>query len=334
MPKLYPEIYIPNLNNTDIAIAARMGILHTHQTNIVDQLKDLVRLWIQAKFFHNLPPNTGNTPILSQIWWIDGITPIRISDHDNFYQASIEQHTSLEPEKNKLIFLEKNYIEYPEGWRLNIIAAGEWNILSRYTIEQLIKNVWFRVSVAMMQDAVKNGQISRIHILRAGEKNAIKNELLSLDGSGTLIENNFRPEIHTANEWDIETIYHLFQSLKKSWQLKSRSRWYITRHIQRFIVAEIDTIPLWCVEIIPIDSTTIELGGLAVNAYFMNFKVGKRLIESVEEYAYVQSKNVISITGNQKLATILEARWYTRAEEFFLERANESPGKMLYFRKM
>lgn len=51
-----------------------------------------------------------------------------------------------------------------------------------------------------MQQAVADRKISRIHILRADQKDAVKNELLSLEGSGTLIENNFTPVVHSANE--------------------------------------------------------------------------------------------------------------------------------------
>lgn len=40
----------------------------------------------------------------------------------------------------------------------------------------------------------------------------------------------------------------------------------------------------------------------------MDYRIGKRLIEEVENYAFLQSKNIISVTNNQKLGGMFEAR--------------------------
>ncbi len=40
----------------------------------------------------------------------------------------------------------------------------------------------------------------------------------------------------------------------------------------------------------------------------MDFRIGKKLIEEVERFAYLQSKNVIAVTNNPKLGGMFESR--------------------------
>ena len=64
-------------------------------------------------------------------------------------------------------------------------------------------------------------------MLPAGVRNSIKNELFSIEGSGTLIGNNFgNPEIASANKNDEDIILWILKSSKSPY-LKARNKEYI-----------------------------------------------------------------------------------------------------------
>ncbi len=339
MPNYHFDTYLPLLQQSDIGIAVRSGILRDHQKNIVDQIQNLTRMGISLKLFHNIPQGTEANKLLK---WIDNdrwVTPVRISDHDDFYATSISTHGrpvwSDEHKKkmgNKLIFLESDHInDRRTKRRINILPA-ELILDTPEGLWKLIEDTRLRSALLLMAQAVTKNEIDRVHILRANRRNGLKEELFTLEGTWTMIEGNFKPEIGDAREWDITILFALLSAHKYSGQLKPRSMEYLAQYWGRFKVARVDDIPVGCVEIIPIDDNTIELWGIAVNLDFMDFRIGKRLIEDVENFAYLQSKNVIAITNNSKLWGMLEARGYIRAEHIFPERIALSPWKRLYLK--
>ncbi len=339
MPNYHFDTYLPLLQQADIGIAVRSVVLRDHQRNISEQLQDLVRMGISFKLFHNIPPWSESGKLLKGIEQNKWVIPIRISDHDDFYAASISNHGrpewSEEHKKkmwNKLIFLETDHINDHNKWRRINVLPAEIILDNPKWLWTLIEDTRLRSALILMaQSVVKNG-IDRIHILRANRRNGIKEELFTLEGVGTMIEWNFKPEIGDASETDVTTLFSLLSAHKYSGQLKPRSMDYLREYWGRFKVAKIDDVAVGCVEMIPIDNDTIELWGIAVNLDFMDYRIGKRLIEEVELFAYCQSKNIIAVTNNPKLGGMFEARWYIRAEHIFLDRIAQSPWKKLYLK--
>ncbi len=339
MPIYHFDTYLPLLQQADIGIAVRSGILRDHHKGIVNQLQDLVRMGINLKLFHNVPQGSEAWRLLKGIEQEKWINPVRISDHDDFYASSIKKHGrpawSEEHKRkmgNKLIFLETDHINDHNKWRRINILPAEVILDNPEWLWTLIEDTRLRSALALMAQAVMNNEINRIHILRANRRNGIKEELFTLEGVGTMIEWNFKPEIGDALESDITALFLLLSAHKYSGQLKPRSMDYLRQHWGRFKVARIDNVPVGCVEMIPINKDTIELGGIAVNLDFMDYRIGKRLIEEVESFAYLQSKNVIAVTNNPKLGGMFEARWYIRAEHLFSDRIAQSPWKKLYLK--
>lgn len=338
MPHYHFETYLPRLQASDITIAARKWILHDNHWVIVDQLRDLVRMNIRFRFVHNLPPNSWNNKVLSEFSEIPNMSVIRVSDHDDFYGASIDISSNEgalrrknEGLWNKLVFLENDHLTDEGGKRVNLLLADN---VATGQHRDVIENTNLRIALVLMSNAVQEGRVDRIHIIRAARKNALKDELFTLEWSGTLIDSNFVPDVWNAKETDQDTLFRLLEYHKHSGQLKPRDRAYIAEHFHRFLVAGVDGIPVGCVEVIPIDSNTIELAGIAVNAHFMDFRIWKKLVESVEEYAYLYSKNVISVTWNSRFAWMLESRGYIRGEQIFPERAAASPKKRLFYKRI
>lgn len=338
MPTYHFDTYLPLLQQADIGVAVRSGILRDNHRNIITQLQDLVRMGISLKLFHNVPQWSEAWRLLKGIEQEKWVTPIRISDHDDFYASSITSHGrpswSEEHKKkmgNKLIFLETDHINNRNKWRrINVLPAEI--ILNPEWLWALIEDTRLRSALTLMAQAVKENQIDRIHILRANRRNGIKEELFTLEGVGTMIEWNFKPEIGDALESDIMTLFLLLSAHKYSGQLKPRSMDYLREHWGRFKVARIDNVAVGCVEMISINNDTLELWGIAVNLDFMDFRIGKKLIEEVERFAYLQSKNVIAVTNNPKLGGMFESRWYVRAEHIFPDRIAQSPWKKLYLK--
>ncbi len=58
MPTLYPETYVPKLNETGIAIAVRSEVLGVHGGAVVAQLRNFVRFGLKAAFLHDFPPGS------------------------------------------------------------------------------------------------------------------------------------------------------------------------------------------------------------------------------------------------------------------------------------
>ncbi len=128
------------------------------------------------------------------------------------------------------------------------------------------------------------------------------NELFSIDGVGTIIEDDFsKPTIYPATEEEVDIIFGIFEIHKKEKYLKPRSKEYIREHLSSFYVAHIDKIPVGCVEIKEINPMTYELAGLAIIKTFLSFKIGATMIGYVEEKAALDGKKLVCITPNPNL---------------------------------
>ncbi len=124
---------------------------------------------------------------------------------------------------------------------------------------------------------------------------------------------------------DRERLFNLLFIGQTSGHIRPRSREYVEIHWNRFKVARVNGVIVGCVEIIPLDTSTIELGGIVIDPNFMNFHIGKRLIETVEIYALQEKKDVVAVTANPKLTSILEKKDYVLTGDLFPERIALSP---------
>lgn len=343
MSNYHFDTYLPLLEKADIAVATRAGILRKYESSVVRQLQELTRMWLRLKLFYNLAPGTEERRIISAISSNAWISLQRMDDHSDFYAESLQSHSkprgSLVHSKlwNKLIFLEEDHLHYKKnGKRIKILPPESiigWSPdVNRIPI--LIEDTRLRSRIALMAGTVLEWWIDRIHIVSVHKKEGLKDELFTLEWVGTLIERNFAPEIGEAKQQDVNTLFALLASHKYDGQLKPRSKEYLEENWSRFLVARVDGIPVGCVEIIPVDTEILELWWIAVNMEFHDFRIGRKLVEAVEEYAYLQNKDIITITNNPKFGVMVESRWFERAESLFLERSQKSSGKRIYFKSI
>ncbi len=138
----------------------------------------------------------------------------------------------------------------------------------------LIANVNFRDTMNRLCEKIEAGHCDRIHILPAG-KNVIKHGLFTVEGTGTMIADNYVEEFRQVQtDEDVAIVYRILTMYKRARFLKPRSKAYLSRNRQRFFVTAIDGIVVGCLEKKIVDERTVELGALAISTRFRNQRVG------------------------------------------------------------
>jgi len=317
-----------------MAFAVREWILRDHHDIITNDLKFIARKGMDVKLFHNIWINRWNRRFLREN--ISVKVPNIELERVPTWKWLYEHILSTKQNVDKLIILERQYLIWDEGKRINTISTDK---LQKAIKENDVYNLWisntnFMWDLLKICKSVEAWNVSRVHVLPAGRKNAIKHELFSIEGSGTLIGNNFwNPEIQAATEDDEDIILWVLKS-SKSLYLKTRSKQYIQENITNFHIAKIDNIPVWCVEIISIDSNTIELWALAVIQSFLSLKIGITLIKFIESIWKKQWKHIISLTNNKKLQDIYTWRWFEKESSGkYIEREKRSPWVQIFLLK-
>jgi len=323
MPRLYIEEYTRILAGRHVSIACREGVLRDHFTAIIHDIKFLNRQGIVTTLFHNMANRFANRRHFRSL---EGRLPetriIRMRSDTDFYTAVLDRKPVF-----KLIFLERKFLTDLKGRRLNTLNTR--NV--RDTLQGyggLIANANFRASLEKICNCIEAGQPDRVHILPA-RKHTIKHELFSVEGTGTLIANNFEesflPIVSLADEQLAAGILNLY---KAEGYLKPRDHAYIALHRNNFYMTQIDGIAVGCVELKPIDAQTAELGALAISVRFRGQRVGvftiKAFIAEARRRGY---KRVISLTQNPRLQSLYQSLGFIRLTPAeYAGRQAESPG--------
>ncbi len=330
MPKLYLEEYKKSLSGTDVLIACREGILRDHFDAIVQDIKFLDRQGVHTTFLHNLPNRFANRKhfqLLEKKLPNTNIVRAPTEFGEDFYDFVLNYREKIA----KIIFLERKYLTDDGGRKINTLTTGK----ARRLLEKkklpayghLVANVNFKNVFERICKKIECAMVERVHILPAG-RHKIKHELFSIEGSGTLIANNFSEtldRIHTED--DVNIILDIFESYKTQSFIKPRSREYVRGNRGNFIIAKIDGIVVGCVEKIDLDETTTELGALAVSSKFRNQQIGIFLIQRFLEEAINKGyERVISLTNNPKLQKIyLSSGFKARTPPDLKARKDRSP---------
>jgi N-acetylglutamate synthase-like GNAT family acetyltransferase len=152
-----------------------------------------------------------------------------------------------------------------------------------------------------------------VHILPV-RKNTIKHELFTVEGTGTLIANDFQeaflPIVSDEDQQLLAGILHLY---KAKGYLKPRDAAYIAAHRENFYMTQIDGIAVGCVELIPIDAETAELGALAISTRFRGQRVGVFTVNAfIAEARRRGYAKVISLTKNPRLQSLYKSLGFVR----------------------
>lgn len=327
MPRLYLAEYHRALAGKHICIACREGILRDNLQHIVADLKFLVRHGIQTTLYHNMANRFANQKHFRLLAnRLPETTIIRVTPEVDLYRHVLDREQSV----FKLIFLERKYLCDQKGHRINTLTT-------RDTIQktsEIVANINLVGALNQISNRISEGAYDRVHILPA-RKNTIKHELFTVEGTGTLIANNFEEKyLKAETDQDVEMIAGILDLYKKKGFLKPRDKHYLYDHRDRFRLTMIDGIAVGCLEGIEIDSRTIELGALAISTRFRNQRVGAYTVNAFEDEARQKGfKRIISLTNNPRLHALYNQLGFKQGDlPGYSARRASSPDVALFYK--
>ncbi|NCX49525.1 MAG: amino-acid N-acetyltransferase, partial [Gammaproteobacteria bacterium] len=143
--------------------------------------------------------------------------------------------------------------------------------------------------------------------LGAGIDGAILTELMTTDGTGTLIGSQPAAPVRQARVDDLPGLIHLLAPMEERGALVQRSRDKLEAEINHFFVIEQDGRILGSAALYPLDSGAAELAALAVDHATTEQSIGTKLLKHIEDQARALSiQNLFVLT--------------TQASDWFKER--------------
>ena len=333
MVQLYLNEYVKNLDGRTVCIACREGILRDHFNEIVADIKFLGRKGVVTTLFHNLPNRFANQKLLKKLEMrLPETRLIRITPEIDFYQAVLEYPDTV----YKLIFLERRYLIDNKGNKVNTLTTGRVRaaMADGAGFGDFIANVNFKDTMNCLCEKIEAGNCERIHILPAG-KNTIKHELFTIEGTGTMIADNFSEELRQVQtDEEVAIVHRILTIYRRSGYLKPRSKNYISDNRQRFFVTAIDGIVVGCLEQKILDERTVELGALAISTRFRNQRVGVFTVNAfIEKMAAQGYSRFLSLTKNPRLqALLLQLGFAEKSPSEYSRRQWESPDVPMFYK--
>ncbi len=331
MPRFYIQEYTRSLAGKTVCVACREGILRDNFSAVVADLKFLNRQGIKTILYHNVPNRFANQKYFRDL---DERLPetriIRLLPDLDIYNYVLDHEERV----HKLIFLERKALVDRQGRRISALTTQGVR-RSINTWGELIANVNFKGALERICTQIDAGHYDRVHIIPAG-RNAIKNELFTIEGYGSLIANNFleRFEPITAEE-DVRLINGILKLYKHEGFLKPRTEAYMRQFRANFYVTLIDDIVVGCVEKKVVDQDTVEIAALAISTKFRNQRVGVFTVQAFMERMRQQGfKRFISLTNNPRLIKLYATLGFHSCDRpEYQARQAESPNVAMFFKK-
>ena len=329
MPQLYIDEYTRALAGRTVCVGCREGLLRDHLQAIVSDLKFLNRLNINTVLYHNIANRAANHKYLQLLSErLHETRIVRIDSGEDFYSTVLDQNEKV----GKLIFLERKALIDQDGHKINTITT-EGLRQGIGALGDLIANTNFMGALEQICKKIDAGLYDRVHIIPAG-KNAIKYELFTIEGRGTLIANNFEETFKPVSSIDdVMLIDGILKLYKSEGYLKPRTKDYLLSHRKNYYVTLIDDIVVGCVERKIIDDVTIEIAALAISTRFRNQRVGVFTIKAIiQESIHQGYRRFISLTNNPRLQRLYEMMGFFRSSRpEYSARQAASPNVTMYF---
>ena len=332
MVQLYLQEYLKSLTGRRVCIACREGILRNHFKDIVSDIKFLSRKSIETTLFHNLPNRFANQKLIRELEQkLQATTIIRIAPESDFYQEVLDHPDTT----FKLIFLERHYLRDRRGYKINTFTTSRLRS-SLEDVGEVISNVNFKDAMSRICGKIEDGSCERIHILPAG-KNTIRHELFTVEGTGTMVADNFSEKFRQVQtDSDVDIVCKILAQYKRAGFLRPRSKEYVRTNRENFFVTAIDSIVVGCVELKLIDHETVELGALAISTRFRNQRVGVFTVKSFVETMSAQGyHHFISLTKNPRLAALfMQLDFIQESPSRYNARQQISPDVPMFHREL
>ncbi len=331
MPRLYIEEYTRALEGKTVCIACREGILRDNLNAVISDLKLLSRNNIRTALYHNIANRFANQKYFRLLGdRLPETRIVRVPPEVDFYTYVLDHEENV----HKLIFLERKALVDHEGNKISALTTQGVR-RSITTWGDLIANTNFKGVLERICTRIDSGHYERVFILPAG-KNAIKHELFTIEGVGTLIANNFVERFQpVATEDEVRLIDGILKLYKSEGYLKPRTKAYLVEQRDNFYVTTIDDIVVGCAEKKQIDTHTVEIAALAISTRFRNQRVGVFTVQAfVEALRQRGVTRFISLTNNPNLEKLYQTLGFERCHRpEYRARQAASPGVAMYFKE-
>ncbi|EGV32906.1 amino-acid N-acetyltransferase [Thiorhodococcus drewsii AZ1] len=221
----------------------------------------------------------------------------------NLSAADVACRTAVELGAEKLIFLTEH------GGEATSPQLAP-NLLTR-EVDQLLANAQglpeeIVNGLRAGAEACRHG-VRRVHLVGRSANGALLRELLTHDGSGTLISAEPYEELRPARIDDVTGILELLRPLEERGVLVRRSRERLETEIHRFTLIERDGLVTACAALYPYPNDAMaELACLAVNVDYRGGRRGDRLLEHMETQAREQGIDRLFVLTTQTAHWFLE----------------------------
>jgi amino-acid N-acetyltransferase len=159
-------------------------------------------------------------------------------------------------------------------------------------------------AVTKLTHAVRAGQggVERIHIIDGREQEGLLGEVFSNEGIGTLIYTNEYQAIRLAQKKDARAVFNLIQRGMKADELVKRTRADVERHINDYLIFEVDRNPAGCaaLHMYP-DHNSAELASVYVDTRYENQGIGSKLIAYAEALAKSRGAGLLFCLSTQAI---------------------------------
>ena len=153
--------------------------------------------------------------------------------------------------------------------------------------------------------AALRGGVKRCHLVHAATDGALLTELLTVQGSGTMVTGEATARVRSARLDDLSHLLHLMQPLEEAGSLVRRSREQLEAEIGNFMVMDCDGRILGSAALYPLDQHTGELAALAVDPDHTGARIGSRLLQAIETEARQQGLTTLCVL------TTLAPDWFS-----------------------
>jgi amino-acid N-acetyltransferase len=197
----------------------------------------------------------------------------------NLASEEVAAETAVALNADKLILMgETPHCVDTEGERISELALALVGTARAHQNDEMQR----RLDAA--ERAVR-GDVGRCHLLGTGIDGAILTELLTTDGTGTLIASQPAAPARQARVDDLPGLIHLLAPMEERGALVQRSRDKLETEISHFYVIEQDGRILGSAALYPLDSECAELAALAVDNATTEQSIGTKLLTHIEEQA-------------------------------------------------
>jgi amino-acid N-acetyltransferase len=206
-------------------------------------------------------------------------------------EVAAEAAVALNADK-LILFGETPHCIDQQGNRLSELALA----LISHTRSYQNKETQRRLDAA---DRAVRGGVGRCHLLGSGIDGALLTELMTAEGTGTLIASQPAAPVRKARVDDLPGLIHLLAPLEETGALVPRSRDKLETEISHFYVIEQDGRILGSAALFPLENHCAELAALAVDEASSEQSIGTKLLSHIEEQAKALSIQALFVLTTQ-----------------------------------